>query len=388
MRQIVNKYSDTRKPQENRRQDPECTRQDTCSKCGDSHHREGFRCPASKHQCSICKKIGHFSSLCYQKKDKYNHKKTYGSPKAHQLKLRSMCAKDPLSSQSCYSNKEDSICLQLKMQQSNQAETKCVAPQHLVTNLEYVLEPHKKRTKFLRARIDTCTNVNILPINVYKVLYKDPDCDMLAPSNKNGITTYTTEKINVLGSYDLFVAHPETKCLKRVTFQVINHEGSVIVSCATSLKLGLIQLHSVFDDSVPDCGRLLYSEADHPNKYKYQNIESRSDVSDNASPIEIQSTILPDVTATEVNQCVTQKGQEKNKLMQCPAQDDTVLQGRKGQKMKSAHMQPQEPKSYVVWSRKPAITCKKEHQKDQSVMLPHKPDTMVKKPGQATQKKC
>ena len=31
--------------------------------------------------------------------------------------------------------------------------------------------------------------------------------------------------------------------------------------------------------------------------------------------------------------------------------------------------------------------CKKEHQKDQSVKLPHKPATMVKKPGQATQKK-
>ena len=51
-------------------------------------------------------------------------------------------------------------------------------------------------------------------------------------------------------------------------------------------------------------------------------------------------TIVPDVTTTEVNQCVTQKGQEKNKLMQCPAQDDIFLQDRKFQKMKSAHMQP------------------------------------------------
>ena len=50
-------------------------------------------------------------------------------------------------------------------------------------------------------------------------------------------------------------------------------------------------------------------------------------------------------------------------------------------------MQPQEPKSYILQSRKPAIKCKKEHQKDQSVMLPHNPDTMVKNPGQATQKK-
>ena len=110
-----------------------------------------------------------------------------------------MYAKYHLSGQSCCSSEEDSFCLQLKEQSSNQAETKCVAPQHLVTNLEYVLVPHKKRTKFSRARITTCTNVNIPPISVYKVLYKDPDCDMLAPSSTNGITTYTAEKIQVLG---------------------------------------------------------------------------------------------------------------------------------------------------------------------------------------------
>ena len=285
LRQEANKYSYTRKLQENRRHDPECRRQDICSKCGDSQHREGFKCPASKYQCNICKKIGH--SLCYQKKDKYNHKKTYGSPKAHQMKLGQIYTKDPLSGQSCYSSKEDSFCLQLKVQSSNQAETKCVVLQCLVTNLEYVLKPHRKRTKFLRARIDTCANVDILPISVYKVLYKDPDCVMLAPSSKHGIATYTTEKINVSGSCDLFVVHPDTKCLKKITFQVVNHEGSIIVSCATSLELGLIQLHSVINKSVPDCGRLPYSDADHPNKYNYKNIESSSSASNNASPIEV-----------------------------------------------------------------------------------------------------
>ena len=103
--------------------------------------------------------------------------------------------------------------------------------------------------------------------------------------------------------------------------------------------------------------------------------------------MEVQSNVVPDITATEVTQCVTQMGQEKNKLMQCPAQDDTVLQDRKCHKMKIAHMWPQEPKCYILQSGKLAIKCAKEHQKDQHVMLPHKPATMVKKPGQATQKK-
>ena len=108
---------------------------------------------------------------------------------------------------------------------------------------------------------------------------------------------------------------------------------------------------------------------------------------DNASVVEVQSTLGPDVTTSEVIQFVTQVGQEKNKLMQCSAQDDIVLQDRKCQEMKSVNMWPQEAKSHVLQSSKPAIKCKKEHQQDQSVMLPHKPATMVKNPGQATQKK-
>ena len=40
---------------------------------------------------------------------------------------------------------------------------------------------------------------------------------MLVPSSKDGISTYTAEKIQVLGSCDLFVVHPETRCLKKTT---------------------------------------------------------------------------------------------------------------------------------------------------------------------------
>ena len=98
---------------------------------------------------------------------------------------------------------EESFWLQLKVQpQCDEAETKFIAQQHLVTNLEIKLKPHKNRTKFLRARIDTCANLNLMPISVYKLLYRGPDCVKIAPSSKSGISTYTTEKIPVLGSCD------------------------------------------------------------------------------------------------------------------------------------------------------------------------------------------
>ena len=66
----------------------------------------------------------------------------------------------------------------------------------------------KKKTKYLRARIDTCTEANIIPLSVYKVIFKDSECTQLAPSTKVAIRTYTTDKIKIVGSCNLFVVHP------------------------------------------------------------------------------------------------------------------------------------------------------------------------------------
>ena len=50
-----------------------------CQKCGDSIHIVGFQCPAKKFQCKSCHKYGHFTSLCYQKKQmSVKPKKTKG----------------------------------------------------------------------------------------------------------------------------------------------------------------------------------------------------------------------------------------------------------------------------------------------------------------------
>ena len=83
---------------------------------------------------------------------------------------------------------------------STQAETKLPAP---VTNLAHKLNLQKKKIKYLRARIATCTEANILPLSVYKLIFKDPDFGQLAPSTKVAIRTYTTDKINIVGSCSL-----------------------------------------------------------------------------------------------------------------------------------------------------------------------------------------
>ena len=106
---------------------------------------------------------------------------------------------------------DESFCLQVKVQ-NTQAETKFPTPHHLLTNHEYRLKPHHKKNKFLRARLDTCADVNIMSVSIYKLMFQDPDCEKLASSSKLEIGTYTTDKIKVIGSCILFVVHPDTQC--------------------------------------------------------------------------------------------------------------------------------------------------------------------------------
>ena len=61
--------SEQQVPPYKRRFDPKQahTSKDRCSKCGDSRHVEGFKCPAKKYQCKSCHKYGHFTSLYFKK---------------------------------------------------------------------------------------------------------------------------------------------------------------------------------------------------------------------------------------------------------------------------------------------------------------------------------
>ena len=80
----------------------------------------------------------------------------------------------------------------------SQADQESCDTQHLETNLHYKVKPYGKKTRILRAKIDTCSNTNIMPASTYKIIYNDPDCIKLQPSEKKGIQTYTKQKIPVL----------------------------------------------------------------------------------------------------------------------------------------------------------------------------------------------
>ena len=133
---IYNKKSfDPRNEQKNK---------DRILRCGDSIHVEGFQCSAKKYQCKGCHKFGHFTSLCYQKKQAPFKSRR---PKAHQLQAGTVYVqeRDICSHSEGYSFSDDSFCLQIKVQCTQASLKKIPKPIHLITNLVYRLKLHHTR---------------------------------------------------------------------------------------------------------------------------------------------------------------------------------------------------------------------------------------------------
>ena len=153
-----------------------------------------------------------------------------------------------------------------KIKQKQAKEQRMPKATHLIANLAYRLQPHHHRNLYLRTRLDTCANVNLIPASMYQLVFKDPKMQMLTPSNLQ-VGTYTTDSVKIVGSCKFHLVHLDTKKLLETTFYVAMNDGSVLLSCKTTLLLGLIQPRSRLDYLPPRASHIT-SSADHPKKIK------------------------------------------------------------------------------------------------------------------------
>ena len=207
------------------------------SKCGDTAHHEGFTCPAKNYQCKACHKFGHFTSQCFQRKQYSQHK--FRQPKAHQIQVDDLCDNSD-SYASDVSSSEDSFCLQVRIKRQLDATQKSPKLTHLITNIAYWLKQHHTRNQYLRARIDTGAEVNFMPVSVYRLIYHDHDLKKLTPCRLK-IGTYTMDTIKIIGTIIMYLIHLDSKKPTETTFYIALNEGSILLSCNTSLALGLVQ---------------------------------------------------------------------------------------------------------------------------------------------------
>ena len=97
---------------------------------------------------------------------------------------------------------------------------------------------HHHRNMYLRARLDTCTNVNLMPASIYQLVFKDPKMQKLTPSTLQ-VGTYTTDSVKIVGSCKFHLVHPDTKKLLETTFYVAMNNGSVLLYARQLYSLAL-----------------------------------------------------------------------------------------------------------------------------------------------------
>ena len=83
---------------------------------------------------------------------------------------------------------------------------------------------HENRNLYLRARLHTCTDVNLMPVSMYKLVFRDPNLEKLAP-NKMQIEICTNDTVKIVGTCKLYLVHLDTKKLVEMTFYVVTNDG-------------------------------------------------------------------------------------------------------------------------------------------------------------------
>ena len=189
----------------------------------------------------------------------------YRQPKAHQIHINE--SHPYISDYSSNSSSvEDSFCLQVKIQRQSKKTHQSSNVTHLIMNIAFKLKTHHKRNRYLRAQIDTGAEVNLMPVSIYKLIYQDNDLCKLSLCNLK-IGMYTADTINIIGTMVIYLIHPDSKQPTEMTFHIASSEGSVLLSCNTSLQLGLIH-HRPRLNYLPPQASLITSKEDHPKSTK------------------------------------------------------------------------------------------------------------------------
>ena len=78
---------------------------------------------------------------------------------------------------------------------------------------------------------------------------------------------YTNDVVEIIGTCNFYLVHPESKQLIKALFFVAKENGSILLSCRTIMELGLIRPHAQLD-YLPPRASLLTSTCDQPSKTK------------------------------------------------------------------------------------------------------------------------
>ena len=156
------------------------------------------------------------------------------------------------------------LCAQPQRTIHNQRVNTSYAQKHLYANIPYQLKPYHKHNKYLHIQLDMCTDVNLMPESVYKLVFNDPQTTKLA-KNDIDLTVYTRHSVGLIGKCSFYMLCKATKQPIKVEFYVAKEEGSVLLSQETIFQLQLLDIKPRLE-YLPPRVMLISSAADHPKR--------------------------------------------------------------------------------------------------------------------------
>ena len=194
-----------------------------CKCCGDTRHRSGFNCPASKFQCKKCQKYEHFTSKCLTKPQSTNVNTI------EEVNVVLAFTKPPQSVQAKLLD-DDSLDAMYTCTVNTSKLKRCVFA-------DLQLATQSSKPKYLEVRLDTAADVSMIGNSVYQQLFDDPQCQKLQPVTTNTVM-HDHSKAEVLRSVIIPILKDNKK--HRITFQVVPYEASTLLSCEQVTKHGLV----------------------------------------------------------------------------------------------------------------------------------------------------
>ena len=194
-----------------------------CKCCGDTRHRPGFNCAASKFQCKKCQKYGHFTSKCLTKPQSTNVNTI------EEVNAVLAFTKPPHSVQAKLSDDDSLDAMYMCIVNTSKPK------RHIFADLQ--LATQSSKLKYLKVRLDTAADMSMTSKSVYQQLFDDPQCQKLQPVTTNTVM-HDHSKAEDLRSVTIPILKDNKKY--GITFQVVPYEVSTLPSCEQVTKHKLV----------------------------------------------------------------------------------------------------------------------------------------------------
>ena len=146
----------------------------------------------------------------------------------------------------------------------NQRVNTSYAQKCLYVNIPYQLKPYRKHNKYLCIQLDMCTDVNLMPESVYKLVFNNLQTAKLA-KNDIDLTVYTRHSVDPIGKCTFYMLSKATTQPIKAEFYVAKEEGSVLLSSERVFQLQLLNVKPRLEYLLPRV-MLISCTANYPKR--------------------------------------------------------------------------------------------------------------------------